>query len=72
MTDDKDNEPELVREEKVVEEIALVTITDDDEEEYNSEIVRQNAEVLFETNNDLQNDVSIKHREDQGSKPDMV
>ena len=40
-----------------------------DEEEDNSRFVRQNVEVLFETNNDLQNDVSIRHREDKRSEP---
>lgn len=37
-----------------------------DEEENNYRIVRQNVEVLFETNNDLQNDVlCVEHREEQ-------
>ena len=40
-----------------------------DEEDNNSKIVRQNAEVLFETNNDLQNYVFVEHREDQWTKP---
>ena len=38
--DVKDNEPELVQEEKLVEEIDLATTIDDDEEEDNSRIVR--------------------------------
>ena len=57
---DKDNEPQLVKKEEVVEEIALVTIIDDDEEEDNFGIHRQNDEVFFETNNDLQNEGEIR------------
>lgn len=37
--------------------------------DYNFGFVRQNVEVLFETNNDLQNDVSVEHREDKRSEP---
>ena len=67
---DKDNELELVKEKEVVEEIALVTIIDDDGEEDNSRIVRQNVEFLFKINNDLQNDVlTIEKREEQRFEP---
>ena len=54
--DVKDNDLELVRENKVVEEISLVTIIDDGEEEDDSRIDRKYDEVLFETHNDLQNE----------------
>ena len=41
-----------------------------DEEEDTTGIVRQNVEVFFETNNDLQNDVqTIEQRGEQRSKP---
>ena len=46
--DVKDNEPEQVKKEKVVEEIALVTIVD-------PKANNENVEVIIETNNDLQN-----------------
>ena len=40
------------------------------EEESNPRVVSQNAEVLFKTNNDLQNDVlTFKHRGEQSSEP---
>ena len=39
------------------------------EEENNYGFVIQNFEVLFQTKNDLKNDVSIKHREEQRSEP---
>ena len=40
------------------------------EEEDNPKLVRDNIEVFFETNNDLQNDVQIvEQREEQRSEP---
>ena len=35
------------------------------EEEDNSRIVRKNAKFIFETNNDLQNEVSVENREEK-------
>ena len=46
--DDKDNDPELVKEEEVVEEVVLVTTLD-------QKANHENVEVIIETNNDLQN-----------------
>ena len=40
-----------------------------DEEEDNSRIVRQHTNGLFKTNNDLQNEVYVEHREDQIFEP---
>ena len=45
--DDKDNKPELVKKEEVVEEIGLVTIV-------NPKANHENVEVIIETNNNLQ------------------
>ena len=59
---DCDNELELVNEQEVVEEIALVTIV-------YPKANHENVEVIVETNNDLQNDVlTSEQRGEERSK----
>ena len=48
--DSKDNEPELVKKEEVLEEIVLVTIV-------NPKANHENVEVIIESSNGMQNDI---------------